>query len=234
MDAPPAPEPGPLVQLAVLTGVGAVVCLVSLLPTGARTPVAAGLDAPTPAPVLRSPRHLSMTGSPAYAALAPPAASYSWPVAHRHLTTATAPSTSTGHSPGPTEPSQPQRPPGHEAPHSSARPCAAVNAAVDTFLTHFYAAHLKESPAQQVADLLAVDQYVTTHTVLVEHMVAPLVIGADAATTVFLEHLYAAHLEESPAEQAADVLALDRYLQTHTVLVEHLVEPLAGSDLSSC
>jgi len=41
-----------------------------------------------------------------------------------------------------------------------------------------YAAHLEASPGQQVADIADLDQYVKTHTVMVENMLAPLA-GAD-------------------------------------------------------
>jgi plastocyanin len=41
-------------------------------------------------------------------------------------------------------------------------------------LTHLYTAHLEESPFQQVADLTNLDQYVKTHTVLIETMLQPL------------------------------------------------------------
>ena len=230
MEAPPASSPGPLAQLAVLAGVGAMVCLVSVLPPGTSAPIAAGLTSPAPTHADRAPRHISMMGTPGYAGTSARAASYSWPVTHTDPITSPpgpTPSGPAGHGAAP-PPSQPSGTP------SSPRPCTGLNAAVDTFLTHFYAAHLAESPVQQVGDLLNVDQYLTTHTVLVEHMVEPLVSGADDAKTVFLEHLFAAHLDESPEQQAADLLALDQYIKTHTVLVEHMVKPLVGSDLSSC
>jgi hypothetical protein len=40
-------------------------------------------------------------------------------------------------------------------------------------VTHLDKAHLETSPGQQAADLLSVDQYVKTHTVLAEAIVAP-------------------------------------------------------------
>jgi hypothetical protein len=46
--------------------------------------------------------------------------------------------------------------------------------------------------------------------------------------------VYAAHLETSPGQQVADALQIDRYIKTHTVMVEHMLEPLMGSDPSSC
>jgi hypothetical protein len=234
MEAPPASAPGPLAQLAVLAGVGAMVCLVSVLPAGTNAPIAAGLDPPAPLQAERAPRHISMMGTPVYAGTSALAASYSWPVNHSHPVTSPPRPTTSGPSTGPAGHGTPHPPSPPSGTPSALRPCAGLNAAVDAFLAHFYAAHLEESPSQQVGDLLNVDQYVTTHTVLVEHMVEPLLSGADDATTVFLEHLYAAHLEESPSQQAADLLALDQYVKTHTVLVEHMVEPLVGSDLSSC
>ena len=112
--------------------------------------------------------------------------------------------------------------------------CTGLNAAVDAFMQHFYAAHLETSPGQQVADALSLDQYATTHTVLVENMLKPLVGGGTAALDVFLQHVYAAHLETSPGQQAADALAVDQYVLTHTVMVADMVAPLVGTDLSSC
>ena len=46
-----------------------------------------------------------------------------------------------------------------------------------TFWTHLKAAHLETGPGQQAADALNLDQYVETHTVMVEDMLAPAVGG---------------------------------------------------------
>jgi hypothetical protein len=46
---------------------------------------------------------------------------------------------------------------------------------VAPFWSHFEAAHLETSPGQQVAEALDLDQYVLTHTVLVEDMLTPIV-----------------------------------------------------------
>jgi hypothetical protein len=113
-------------------------------------------------------------------------------------------------------------------------PCGGLFAAVDSFLQHLNAAHLETSPGQQVSDALDVDQYVKTHTVLVENMLKPLLGGSTAALDTFLQHVYAAHLEASPGQQAADVLDVDQYVKTHTVMVENMLKPLAGTDVSSC
>jgi len=112
--------------------------------------------------------------------------------------------------------------------------CTGLNAAVDAFMQHFYAAHLETSPGQQLADALNVNQYLQTHLVLVEHMVEPLVGGGSQALDVFLQHVYSAHLETSPGQQAADALNVDRYALTHTVMIADMIRPLAGTDVSSC
>jgi len=134
--------------------------------------------------------------------------------------------------PTPTEPAPTPTPtPTHPAPTA---PCDGLKSSVDAFMQHFYAAHLETSPGQQVADALDVDQYTKTHTVLVENMLKPLLGGATSALDAFLQHVYAAHLEASPGQQVADALDVDQYVKTHTVMVENMIKPLIGSDLSSC
>ncbi|WP_457112603.1 cupredoxin domain-containing protein [Marmoricola sp. URHA0025 HA25] len=112
--------------------------------------------------------------------------------------------------------------------------CGGLESAVDVFLQHFYAAHLQPSLLQQVTDALSIDQYAKTHTVLIENMLAPLVGGAQSAVDVFLQHVYAAHLETSPTEQVSQALALDQYVKTHTVMIENMVKPLVGGGVTSC
>lgn len=46
--------------------------------------------------------------------------------------------------------------------------------AIEPFWVHLEKAHLETSVGQQVSDALSVDQYVKTHTVLVEDMVSPI------------------------------------------------------------
>ena len=58
--------------------------------------------------------------------------------------------------------------------------------------------------------------------------------GAQGAVDTFLQHVYAAHLEASPGQQVADIGDIDQYVKTHTVMVENMVTPLGGTDLSSC
>ncbi|MGH3929790.1 MAG: cupredoxin domain-containing protein [Pseudonocardiaceae bacterium] len=100
----------------------------------------------------------------------------------------------------------------------------------DAMMRHIEAAHLQTSPGQQVKDLASVDQYVKTHTILVNDMFKPAFDGAvtdglakslDALRT----HLEVAHLQTSPGQQAADLLALDQYVKTHTVLAQDTVAP---------
>jgi hypothetical protein len=112
--------------------------------------------------------------------------------------------------------------------------CTGLNSTVDAFLQHFYSAHLETSLGQQVTDALNLDQYVKTHLVLVENMLKPLLGGAQSTLDTFLQHVYAAHLETGVGQQVTDALAIDQYVKTHTVLVENMIKPLVGADLSSC
>jgi plastocyanin len=112
--------------------------------------------------------------------------------------------------------------------------CGGLEAAVNAFLQHFYAAHLETSLTQQATDALNVDKYAQVHLVLVENMLAPLLGGLQSSLDAFLQHLYAAHLETSLTQQVSDATNLSQYIQTHTVLIENMVKPLVGQDLSSC
>ena len=107
----------------------------------------------------------------------------------------------------------------------------AVKEALAPFIAHLKAAHLEESPGQQVNDALNLDQYIKTHTVLIENMLTP-VLNGDADQSVkdvlspLLAHLKAAHLDESLGQQVTDLLNVDQYVKTHTVLVENMLEPV--------
>lgn len=107
--------------------------------------------------------------------------------------------------------------------------CSGVSAAEQKFLLHVYAGHLGESPAQQVADITNVNQYALTHTVLISGMLQSLVGGLTDAENTFLAHVYAGHLGESPAQQVADILNVDQYAKTHTVLISKMAQSLIGS-----
>lgn len=106
-----------------------------------------------------------------------------------------------------------------------------VKQALDPFIAHLKAAHLEESLGQQVNDALNLDQYIKTHTVLIENMLTPILNGdADQSVkdvlTPLLAHLKAAHLDESLGQQVTDLLNVDQYVKTHTVLVESMLEPV--------
>jgi len=110
----------------------------------------------------------------------------------------------------------------------------AVSTALQTFLTHLNAAHLSESPAQQLQDILNFDKYIGMHMVLVENMLAPLTEGGltsilSTDLTTFLMHINSAHLAESPAQQVQDILNVNQYLASHMVLIEHLLEPIEAA-----
>jgi hypothetical protein len=97
---------------------------------------------------------------------------------------------------------------------------------VGAFIAHFKAGHLEPSLAAQVADLLNIDQYVKTHTVLIENMIVPLLGSNKSTLDAFLTHFKAGHLQLSPLEQVADILSTDQYVKTHTVLIENMIIPL--------
>jgi hypothetical protein len=120
-------------------------------------------------------------------------------------------------------------------PEAEADSCAALSKSVDVFLQHFYAAHLERSPGGQIEDILDVDQYVLTHTVMIEDMLKPqLSVDATKSVDVFLAHLYAAHLERSLQGQVADITDLDQYVLTHTVMIEDMLKPVADGELAAC
>jgi hypothetical protein len=52
--------------------------------------------------------------------------------------------------------------------------------------------------------------------------------GLQSTIDVFLQHVYAAHLETGVGQQVSDALNLDQYLKTHLVLVENMLKPLLG------
>jgi len=141
-------------------------------------------------------------------------------------TPAATPTPSTPSAPSPTATHHSSPPP---TGHGASRPaCTGVQASLSALISHVEAGHLEESPAQQVADLLDLDQYAKTHTTLVADLLAPLVGGGEDALAVLLRHVDAGHLEESPSRQAQDLIATDAYVKTHTVLIESLLKPLVG------
>jgi plastocyanin len=54
--------------------------------------------------------------------------------------------------------------------------------AIDPFVEHVGSAHLERSPLEQARDLVATDDYVLAHTVLVESMLAPTLTGCPPAS----------------------------------------------------
>jgi plastocyanin len=112
---------------------------------------------------------------------------------------------------------------------ASAADCG-VQAVVQPFVAHINAAHLERSPLQQARDIADVDDYALAHTVLVESMLAPALPTAAAVAEPLEAHVYAAHLERSPLQQARDLADVDDYALAHTVLVEAMLQPI----LSGC
>ncbi|HJQ07006.1 MAG TPA: hypothetical protein VJ872_16275 [Nocardioides sp.] len=133
-------------------------------------------------------------------------------------------------SPPSTQPTGPTTPSGPGSGPTGQPSCTGLQPALRALIEHVDAGHLEESPSQQVADLLDLGQYTTTHTTLLGGLLQPLLGGASSDLDVLLQHIAAGHLEESPAQQAQDLLATDQYVRTHTVLIENLLKPLVGDD----
>jgi len=98
-------------------------------------------------------------------------------------------------------------------------------------VVHVDHGHLEESPSQQAGDIADPDQYVKTHTVLLEQMSAPAIalgLGAFDGIDPLVMHIDHGHLEESPAQQAGDILDVNQYVRTHTVLLEAMTAPTTG------
>ncbi|GAB3160019.1 cupredoxin family copper-binding protein [Amycolatopsis stemonae] len=110
-------------------------------------------------------------------------------------------------------------------------------AVLQPIIDHIKSAHLETSPGQQVQDILNLDQYIKTHTVWLETVLAPALDGsADKVVTdtlaPIIAHVKSAHLETSLGQQVTDLLDLDQYIKTHTVWLETVLTPLLNQ--ASC
>lgn len=116
--------------------------------------------------------------------------------------------------------------------------CASLSQVLLPLLQHLDTTHLGESPGQQVQDLSNVNQYVLTHTTLVENMLIPAWNSANQGLTgllgPLLQHIDTTHLGESPGQQVNDLLNLDQYVLTHTTLIENMLIPTEGVLTGSC
>lgn len=116
--------------------------------------------------------------------------------------------------------------------------CASLSQVLLPLLQHIDTTHLGESPGQQVQDLQNINQYVLTHTTLIENMLIPAWNSANRITTgllvPLLQHIDTTHLGESPGQQVNDLLNLDQYVLTHTTLVETMIIPTEGVLTGSC
>ncbi|MFF4061435.1 cupredoxin family copper-binding protein [Streptomyces sp. NPDC001668] len=120
----------------------------------------------------------------------------------------------------------------------SGEQCTSIRNELLPILQHLYAAHLEESPGQQVQDALALDSYIKMHTVWIESILKPAVNDGstvlDSTLSVLLAHINSAHLEESLGQQVGDLLNPDAYVKMHTVWAEHLLTPTTDFLTTSC
>jgi hypothetical protein len=133
-------------------------------------------------------------------------------------------------------PAPPAHMPVHAAPQAA--PCvSALDGSLQPFTAHLRFAHLERQIPDQIEDIKATNQYVVTHTVLVQAMAAPVQEGLSkvlgGTLGPFFTHLRFAHLERSPFEQVEDIKATDQYVRTHTALVEAMAAP-TGEVLGAC
>lgn len=120
----------------------------------------------------------------------------------------------------------------------SGEQCTSIRNELLPILQHLYAAHLEESPGQQVQDALSLDSYIKMHTVWIESILKPAVNDGgtvlDSTLSVLLAHINSAHLEESLGQQVTDLLNPDAYVKMHTVWAEHLLTPTTDFLTTSC
>ncbi|WP_410611506.1 plastocyanin/azurin family copper-binding protein [Amycolatopsis sp. lyj-109] len=144
-----------------------------------------------------------------------------------------APPTSTPTSAPTTAPSHSMPAPSTPAGGGSCVPKAVLQPILD----HIKSAHLETSPGQQVQDILNLDQYIKTHTVWLETVLAPAFDGSGSQVVTdtlapIIAHIKSAHLETSLGQQVTDLLNLDQYIKTHTVWLENVLTPLLNQ--ASC
>jgi plastocyanin len=142
----------------------------------------------------------------------------------------TAKVTVTGGSTPPPTTQPPTSPP--TTPPTTTPPAKCVpKAALEPFIAHVRAAHLQTSPITQVTEILNTDQYIKTHTVMLDQMLVPIVDGTTSkavtdALSPLITHIRAAHLQTSVFTQLTELLNADQYIKTHTVMLDQVLAPL--------
>jgi plastocyanin len=127
---------------------------------------------------------------------------------------------------------------GTPTPTSGGGNCYSVQQVLLPLIQHIDSAHLSESLGQQLQDALNLDQYIQTHTVLIENMLNPAVAGGTSVVTstltVLMQHIDNAHLSESLGQQLQDLLNPNQYVLTHTVWAEALLSPTVNYLTANC
>jgi hypothetical protein len=115
---------------------------------------------------------------------------------------------------------------GSALPAHGGAPGAACNGSLPTatlmpFSEHMNHAHFGRSPEQQASDMSQPGR-------------DDLFAISDGSMVPLVEHLDHAHFERSPMQQADDVEHADSYVKQHTVLVEHMVQPVLVAVSGDC
>ncbi|HEY2705523.1 MAG TPA: hypothetical protein VGL20_17715 [Candidatus Dormibacteraeota bacterium] len=113
-----------------------------------------------------------------------------------------------------------------------------VTGTLTPFTEYMNQAHLERSPLQQVRDAQDPDTYIRTHTILAQNMSEPLWRAlftiSDGSANPLLVNVNQDHFERSPSQQVGDMAQADSYVKQHTVLVEHVLQPVLSAVSGDC
>jgi plastocyanin len=110
-----------------------------------------------------------------------------------------------------------------------------VSGAMNPFMAHMQSAHFSRGPGQQVQDIAELDTWLATHQALFRMMLDPEVgpsstLGSTPMTSVFMQHMDAAHWHRSPMGQANDIANFDSWNKAHLAMFRMMLDPVVGKD----
>jgi plastocyanin len=127
-----------------------------------------------------------------------------------------------------------EKPAAPSAPAPAAPPAAdPVSGAMNPLLAHLQNAHFSRGPGQQVQDISEFDTWLNSHQALFRMMLDPEVgpssaLGTAPMTSVFLQHMDAAHWHRSPMGQANDIADFDSWNKSHLAMFRMMLDPFVG------